>query len=59
METKIPGRERRALAADRKDSSVKTKSARRVVRLAGSAVKQAISKLNALTPRDSFGIEGT
>ena len=48
METKIPGKQRRALAADKKDTSVKTKSARRVVKLAGSAAKQAISKLNAL-----------
>lgn len=33
---------------DRKDSSVKTKSVVRVVRLAGNPAKHAISKLNAL-----------
>ena len=48
METRIPGRKRCALAVYRKDSSVKTKSALCVVRLAGNVVKQAISKLNAL-----------
>ena len=48
MERKIPGKERRASVAGKKDTLAKTRSARRVVKSAESVVDLAISKLNVL-----------
>ena len=45
---KLTGKERHVSVVDRKDISVKTRSARHVVKLAGSAVERVISELNAL-----------